>query len=100
MRYLWCGSLLVAATLAAQIDPAGQHGAQIAAWTQPFPPFAITGNLYSVGSKALASYLVTTSQGHVLINSSLEENVPLIRASVEKLGFKFSDVKALAATVR
>ena len=95
MRYLWYGSLLVAATLAAQIDLAGQHGAQLAAWTQPFPPFAITGNLYYVGSKALASYLVTTSQGHVLINSSLEESVPLIRASVEKLGFKFSDIKVL-----
>ena len=78
MRYLWYGSLLVAATLAAQIDLAGQHGAQLAAWTQPFPPFAITRNLYYVGSKALASYLVTTSQGHVLINSSLEENVPQI----------------------
>ena len=51
MRYLWYGSLLVAATLAAQIDLAGQHGAQLAAWTQPFPPFAITGNLYYVGSK-------------------------------------------------
>ena len=95
MRYLWCGSLLVAATLAVQIDLAGKQGAQSAAWTQPFPPFAITRNLYYVGSKGLASYLVTTSQGHVLINSNLQESVPLIRASVEKLGFKFSDIKVL-----
>ena len=95
MRYLWCGSLLVAATLAAQIDPAGKHGPQSAVWTQPFPAFAIARNLYYVGSKGLASYLVTTSQGHVLINSNLEESVPLIRASVEKLGFKFSDIKVL-----
>ena len=42
-----------------------------------------------MGSKGLASYLITTPQGHILINSDLEANVPLIKASVEKLGFKF-----------
>ena len=64
-------------------------------WTQPFPPFKIAGNLYYVGSKGLANYLITTPQGHILINSDLEANVPMIRDSVEKLGFKFSDVKIL-----
>src|SRR6476620_6903024 len=64
-------------------------------WTEPFPPFRIAGNLYYVGSKGLANYLITTPQGHILINSDLEANVPLIRASVEKLGFKFSDIKVL-----
>src|SRR5437667_7954606 len=64
-------------------------------WTEPFPPFHIAGNLYYVGSKGLANYLITTPQGHILINSDLEANVPLIRASVEKLGFKFSDIKIL-----
>jgi metallo-beta-lactamase class B len=64
-------------------------------WTEPFPPHKVAGNLYYVGSKGLASYLITTPEGHILINSSLEESVPLIRASVEKLGFKFSDVKIL-----
>jgi len=64
-------------------------------WTETFPPFHIAGNLYYVGSKGLANYLITTPQGHILINSDLEANVPLIRASVEKLGFKFGDVKIL-----
>ena len=64
-------------------------------WTEPFPPFRIAGNLYYVGSKGLASYLITTSQGHILINSDLEANVPMIRTSIEQLGFKFSDVKIL-----
>lgn len=64
-------------------------------WTEPFPPFRIAGNLYYVGSRGLANYLITTPQGHILINSDLEANVPLIRASVEKLGFKFSDIKIL-----
>jgi len=64
-------------------------------WTEPFPAFRIAGNLYYVGSKGLANYLVTTPQGHILINSDLEANVPLIRASIESLGFKFTDVKIL-----
>jgi metallo-beta-lactamase class B len=65
------------------------------AWTEPFPPFRIADNLYYVGSKGLANYLITTPQGHILINSDLEANVPLIKASIEQLGFKFSDVKVL-----
>jgi metallo-beta-lactamase class B len=64
-------------------------------WTEPFPPFRIAGNLYYVGSKGLANYLITTPQGNILINSDLEANVPMIQASIEKLGFKFSDTKIL-----
>src|SRR5215510_11212565 len=69
--------------------------AQAPDWTEPFPPFKIAGNLYYVGSKGLASYLIATPQGHILINSDLEKNVSLIQASVEKLGFKFIDIKIL-----
>ena len=64
-------------------------------WTEPFPAFRVAGNLYYVGSKGLASYLVTTPEGHILINSNLEAGVPLIRSSVESLGFKFTDIKIL-----
>ena len=64
-------------------------------WGQPFPPHRVIGNVYYVGTKGLASYLITTPQGSILINSSLESSVPLIRASVEKLGFRFQDVKIL-----
>jgi len=64
-------------------------------WTETFPAFRIAGNLYYVGSKGLASYLITTPDGHILINSNLEANVPMIRTSIESLGFKFSDIKIL-----
>ena len=64
-------------------------------WTEPFPPFRIAGNLYYVGSKGLANYLVTTPHGNILINSDLEANVPMIEASIEKLGFKFKDTRIL-----
>lgn len=53
------------------------------------------GNIYYVGSRGLASYLITTPAGHILINSNLKTSVPLIRESIEKLGFHFSDVKIL-----
>lgn len=64
-------------------------------WTEPLPAFRIAGNLYYVGSKGLASYLITTPAGHILLNSDLEANVPMIRTSVESLGFKFTDIKIL-----
>lgn len=90
---LW---IILAGAFVAVIGSAGTLYAQTNAdWTEPFPPFKIAGNLYYVGSKGLANYLITTPQGHILINSDLEENVPLIRASVEQLGFKFTDIKIL-----
>lgn len=64
-------------------------------WTAPIDPFRIAGNLYYVGSKDLASYLIVTPKGNILVNSSLEKSVPLIRTSVEKLGFRFRDTKIL-----
>lgn len=64
-------------------------------WTAPFPGHRISGNLHYVGSRDLASYLITTLEGHILINSSLEESPKLIRSSVEGLGFKWADIKVL-----
>ena len=80
--------------IAALITAQNLH-AQSPDWTEPFPAFRIAGNLYYVGSKGLASYLIATPQGHILINSNLQESVPLIRTSVEQLGFKFSDIRIL-----
>lgn len=64
-------------------------------WTTPIAPFRIAEGLYYVGSKDLASYLVVTPQGNILINSSLEESPALIKKSVEQLGFKYGDIKIL-----
>jgi metallo-beta-lactamase class B len=64
-------------------------------WTTPLTPFRIADNLYYVGSQDLASYLVVTPKGDILINSSLESSPALIRKSVEQLGFHFSDIKIL-----
>ncbi len=89
-------ALTLCVTFAALIGEADRLFAQSnRAWSAPHPPFRIADNLYYVGSEGLASYLVTTDEGHVLINSNLESSVPLIRDSIEKLGFKFADIKVL-----
>ena len=64
-------------------------------WSEPFPPFRVAGNLYYVGTRGLANFLVVTPQGNILINSDPEATVPMIRASIEKLGFRFKDTKIL-----
>jgi metallo-beta-lactamase class B len=84
--WLAAGTLLLATQLHAQASPD---------WTTPIEPFRIVGNLYYVGSKDLASYLVVTPRGNILMSSSLEASVPLIRTSVEKLGFRFGDTRIL-----
>ena len=74
---------------------AAQQGGGGSDYLIPYPPHHIIGNLYFVGSKGLGIYLITTPQGHILVNSGLEGNVPMIQQSVEKLGFRFSDIKIL-----
>jgi metallo-beta-lactamase class B len=86
-----CGSIAIFFALAF----AAQFSAQNPSWTRPFPPHHIAGNLYYVGSEDLASYLIVTPEGNILINSSLEANLPLIEKSVAQLGFRFGDTKIL-----
>jgi metallo-beta-lactamase class B len=64
-------------------------------WNQPFPAFRILGNIYYVGASDLTSYLITTPEGHILIDSGLKETVPYIRAGVDKLGFRMQDIKII-----
>ena len=58
-----------------------------------FPPHKIIGNIYYVGTRTLSSFLIVTSQGNILIDTTYERNVPTIEKSVQQLGFKFSDIK-------
>ncbi len=64
-------------------------------YNRPFPAFKIAGNLYYVGTADLASYLIPTPQGNIIINSDFAEDVPLIRKNIEQLGFKYADTKIL-----
>ncbi len=62
---------------------------------RPFEPFRMIGNLYYVGASDVASYLIATPEGHIVINSGFADTVPMIRASVRKLGFRFEEIKLL-----
>src|SRR5215469_13875472 len=62
---------------------------------KPFPPHKVIGNVYFVGTADLGSYLITTPEGHILVNTDYESTVPQIRSSVGELGFKFTDIKII-----
>lgn len=63
--------------------------------TTPFPPHRVIDNIYYVGTRSLAVFLIVTPQGNILINSTYKRNVPVIQKSIEQLGFKLSDTKIL-----
>jgi metallo-beta-lactamase class B len=67
-------------------------------WTKPFDAFRIVGNFYYVGGYDLACFLITTTDGNILVNTGLGSSVSMIRANIESLGFKFADTKILLAT--
>jgi metallo-beta-lactamase class B len=87
--------LLAALIIGVSCMAGGAHGQTNPDWLAPLKPFRIAENLYYVGSRDLASYLIVTPQGDILINSSFVDSVPLIRASIEQLGFHFKDIKIL-----
>jgi metallo-beta-lactamase class B len=67
-------------------------------WNRPVEPLRIAESLYYVGASDIASYLITTKDGHILIDGGFVETAPRIEANVAKLGFKLSDVKILLNT--
>ncbi|MXY69362.1 MAG: subclass B3 metallo-beta-lactamase [Acidobacteriia bacterium] len=87
MRSLGLAALLV---LFASLCPAQPEG-----WSRPFPGHRVIGNLYAVGTYDLGVFLITSDEGHILVNTALEDSVPLIRRNVESLGFRLEDIKIL-----
>jgi metallo-beta-lactamase class B len=67
-------------------------------FTTPFPAHRVVGNVYYVGTYDLACFLITTPDGNILINTGIDGSVPLIRSSIESLGFKLKDTKILLTT--
>jgi len=70
---------------------------QPAGWNDPFPPHRVMDNVYYVGTKELASFLIVTPEGLILMNSDYETSVPVIESSVKQLGFDFKNIKILIA---
>jgi metallo-beta-lactamase class B len=93
-RLMIVGLVIGGSTLAQSQNAAPQN----AEWTRPFAPFRIIGNIYWVGSYDHSTYLITTPQGNILINTGVGDTAQQIKASVEQLGFKIADTKILTAT--
>ncbi|MBP7587414.1 MAG: subclass B3 metallo-beta-lactamase [Thermoanaerobaculia bacterium] len=74
---------------------AGQATEEWRSWNQPVEPFRIAESLYYVGASDIASYLITTPVGHILIDGGFVETAPQIEANISKLGFKVEEVKIL-----
>jgi metallo-beta-lactamase class B len=69
-----------------------------ASWDKPTEPFKMIDNVYYVGTDGLASYLITSPQGHILVDTVMPETTSQIKANIEKLGFKVADIKYLLNT--
>jgi len=67
-------------------------------WSKPYPAFKIAEGLYYVGTYDLACYLLVTPKGNILINTGLSDSFPLIKNSIESLGFSLKDTKILLIT--
>jgi len=71
---------------------------EMRSWNRPYAPYRIIGNIYYVGSNGVAQFLITTPQGHILLDSGFEASVPRLADNVRQLGFRFEDVKLLLAS--
>ena len=87
MRRLILAVVLVAS---APVGALSQNG-----WDDPFPAHRVMDNLYFVGTGGLGTFLITTPEGHILINTDFERTIPLIERSVEAMGFELADVRII-----
>ena len=85
----WPGPAIIGATRLAQYTKATPE------WNRPVKPFRIIGNIYYVGAAEVSSFLITTSNGHIILDSGFSETVPLIADGIKQLGFRIEDVKIL-----
>ena len=76
-------------TTAAMVDACGDNDG----WTDPAPPAHIYGNTWYVGTCGITALLVTTPQGHILIDAGMPDAAPLVAANIEKLGLSLKDVR-------
>jgi metallo-beta-lactamase class B len=79
----------------ASSSPAEQDSERFRAMNRPVEPFHMIGNLYYVGANSVTAFLLTSSEGHVLIDGGFPETADMIMDSIEKLGFRIEDVEVL-----
>lgn len=102
MHRVACVLIVLTASLASAQSPSFITAEQTAAlrgpWSEPAEPFTILGNIHYVGGQNIASYLFTTPEGHILLDTGMPRMHQGVRASIEKLGFKLSDIKIMLSS--
>lgn len=98
MKKIACSILLCLNLWTSEAQTVVKEPKSEASWTSAYPPFRIAGDIYYVGTYDLACYLITSPKGHILINTGLAASAEQIKSSVERLGFKFADIKILLTT--
>jgi metallo-beta-lactamase class B len=81
--------------LLALVAPLSRPARAASEYLTPFPAHHVIANIYFVGTKGMAVYLIATPQGNILVNSGLEGSLPLVKDSIRKLGFSYGDTKIL-----
>lgn len=94
-RVYFLNGFIFLLSLIASAVASAQQGATFQAMNQPIEPYKVIGNIYYVGASDVTSFLITTPEGHILLDSGFAETVPQIEANVKKLGFNLSDIKIL-----
>ena len=98
LQNILLAAVLSLTTLSAIAQKVQQPEITNAEWSKPYQPFRIAGNLYYVGTYDLACYLITTTNGNILINTGLAGSAAQIKSNIETLGFNFADTKILLTT--
>ena len=95
LRAALLGTFASLASADAALQPDPPHACEYCeGWSRPHEPFKVYGNTWYVGS-ALSSILITSKQGHILIDGGLTQTAPQIAANIQKLGFRLEDVKLI-----
>ena len=90
--------ILFICLLTIPVLPHPQYESMLKEWNQPFKPFHIIGNIYYVGTNNLASYIIKTKPGLILLDTAMQESAPIVRANIETLGFKLKDIKIMISS--
>lgn len=98
LKNIAVAATVLLAAFVASAQKVQEPKAMNAEWAKPYQPFRIAGNLYYVGTYDLASYLIKTPEGSILINTGLAASGDQIKNNIKALGFQFADIKILLTT--
>jgi Zn-dependent hydrolases, including glyoxylases len=82
--------MIMAGTIASPVQAADPSE-----WSEPVKPFQIAGNVYYVGTKGLAAYLIMSNSGAILLDGTLARNALQIERNIEGLGVPLRQVRIL-----